>query len=200
MRCPSEVIRLTWGDINWEKSRFTVHSSKTEHHSDGGIRVVPIFQELYPYLRDAFEEAQPGEVYCCPQYENASQMYRKYIMKIIRQAGLKPWPKLFQNCRSSRETELAENYPVQVVCNWIGNSPKVAAKHYLQVTEEHFKKAVQNPVQSTAVSPRTGSHGGIGDFDNPISDKTMRKHATPRQTPQNAKMGRTGLEPVTLRV
>ena len=28
-----------------------------------------------------------------------------------------------------------------VVCAWIGNSQKVAAKHYLQVTDDHFEKA-----------------------------------------------------------
>ena len=57
-------------------------------------------------------------------------------------AGLEPWPKLFQNLRLTRETELAEEYPLHVVCAWIGNSQPVAAKHYLQVTESHFEKAV----------------------------------------------------------
>ena len=37
-----------------------------------------------------------------------------------------------------------------MVCEWIGNSPLTAAKHYLQVTDEHFKQAVQNPVQKSA--------------------------------------------------
>lgn len=43
---------------------------------------------------------------------------------------------------ASRETELAENYPIQVVTDWIGNSPEIAMKHYLQTTEEHFARAV----------------------------------------------------------
>ena len=30
------------------------------------------------------------------------------------------WPKLFQNLRSRRETELAEQFPMHVVCSWIG--------------------------------------------------------------------------------
>jgi hypothetical protein len=30
---------------------------------------------------------------------------------------------------------------MHVVCTWIGNSQPVAAKHYLQVTDEHFEKA-----------------------------------------------------------
>ena len=123
LRCASEIERLKWSDINWDKERFTVHASKTEHHADGGVRVVPIFPELAPYLQDAYDAAEPGDVYCCPQYTNANQMYRKVLLDLIKKAGLKPWDKLFQNCRASRETELAEQYPIQVVCAWIGNSP-----------------------------------------------------------------------------
>jgi hypothetical protein len=48
---------------------------------------------------------------------------------------------------STRETELAETYPIQVVCDWIGNTAAVAAKHYLQVTDEHYRQAAQIPVQ-----------------------------------------------------
>lgn len=50
LRTPSEHTALRWGDINWERNRFTVRASKTEHHEGGGIRVVPIFPELKPYL------------------------------------------------------------------------------------------------------------------------------------------------------
>lgn len=163
LRCASEVARLKWEDINWEKMRFTVHAKKTKHHADAGIRIVPIFPELYPSLRDAFEEAEPGVIYCCPQYapSSANQMYRKNILRAVHAAGLKPWPKLFQNLRSTRETELAEQYPVQVVCAWIGNSPQVAARHYLQVTEDHFnqaaQKAAQNPAQYVRARGRTAS-------------------------------------------
>ena len=37
---------------------------------------------------------------------------------------------------------------MHVVCAWIGNTKAVAAKHYLQVTEDHFRKATQHPAQS----------------------------------------------------
>ena len=57
------------------------------------------------------------------------------MRKIVKRAGLKPWPKLFHNLRASRETELAQVHPMHVVCDWIGNSPKVAAEHYLRTTE-----------------------------------------------------------------
>jgi len=62
-------------------------------------------------------------------------------MHIIRQAGAATWPKLFQDLRASRETELAAEYPLHVVCAWIGNSALIAQKHYLQVTDGDFERA-----------------------------------------------------------
>ncbi len=63
------------------------------------------------------------------RYRNATQNLRTRLQKIIRRAGLEPWPKLWQNLRATRETELAEIFPVHVVSAWIGNSVTVAAKH-----------------------------------------------------------------------
>jgi len=50
-------------------------------------------------------------------------------------------PRLFQNLRSTRETELAQDHPIHVVCAWVGNSPNIVQKHYLQVTDEDFERA-----------------------------------------------------------
>ena len=69
-------------------------------------------------------------------------------------AGLQRWPKLLQNLRSTRETELADDFPMHVVCQWIGNSQPIAAKQYLQVAEDHFARAVQKPVQLIAIIAR----------------------------------------------
>src|SRR5262249_32664546 len=38
-------------------------------------------------------------------------------------------------------TELAKDYPIHVVCRWIGNTALIAQKHYLQVTDADFAKA-----------------------------------------------------------
>ena len=63
------------------------------------------------------------------------------MIRILNRAGLAPWPKLFTSLRSTRLTELSEQYPVHVVTTWLGNSPPVAAKHYLQATEAYFERA-----------------------------------------------------------
>jgi hypothetical protein len=64
---------------------------------------------------------------------------------------VKVWPKLFHNLRASRETELAATYPIHVVCEWIGNSAAIAAKHYLTVREEDFTRAAQGGAKSGAL-------------------------------------------------
>ncbi len=141
LRCPSELLSVKWSDVDWERGRFRVHSPKTEHLDAGGDRWVPIFPELRPYLADAFDVAEPGTIYVISRSRDTSVNLRTRLMRIIRQAGLSPWPKLFQNLRASRETELAATYPLHVVCAWIGNSSAVAAKHYLQVTEADYERA-----------------------------------------------------------
>jgi integrase len=153
LRVPSEVLRLKWSDIDWERNRFIVTSPKTEHHDGKGQRVVPIFPELKPYLIEAFSQAKDGAVFCITRYRDPSVNLRTQLQKFIRRAGLAPWPKLWQNLRSTRETELADQFPAHVASAWIGNSVQVATKHYLQITDDHFKQAVasgaalQNPVQ-----------------------------------------------------
>ena len=147
LRCPSEHLALTWDCIDWENERIRIPSQKTEHHAGHASRIIPIFPELRPHLDAMFDLAPEGTVYIINRYRDTNVNLRTQLIRIIEKAGLERWPKLFHNLRSTRETELAEEYPMHVICSWIGNSKAIAAKHYLQVTDEHFEKATQNPTQ-----------------------------------------------------
>ncbi len=196
LRCPSEHLGLRWGDVDWERSRFLVHSPKTEHHAGGGTRWVPIFPELLPYLREVYEAAEPGTEYAITRYRDSRCNLRTHFKRIIRRAGLEPWPKLFANLRSSRETELCQNFPVHVVCKWIGNTPRIAQQHYLQVTDADFAQAVaggeeaaQKAAQQTAAKPCTASR----QAEEPAICGELRGDAAPNEN----LMGRAGIEPAT---
>ena len=141
LRCPSEVFRLKWEDVNLPEGTMVVHASKTEHHKDGGIRICPIFPELRPYLERAWDYAPDKAVYVCGRYGGTSINPRTTFEKVIKRAGLKPWPRLFQNLRATRETELLQKWPVADVVSWIGNSEVVAMKHYAMATDDSFKRA-----------------------------------------------------------
>jgi hypothetical protein len=43
--------------------------------------------------------------------------------------------------RASRQTELQREFPLHVVCSWLGNSPRIAQQSYLLVTEDDFARA-----------------------------------------------------------
>ncbi len=164
LRCPSEVASLRWEDIDWNSGRMTVTSPKTEHHEGKETRVLPIFPELAPVLAAAFEAAEDGAVYVIGGNVRAKALQprgwrscnlRTQFGRIIKRAGLKAWPRLFHNLRASRETELLREHPIHVVTAWLGNSPRIALKHYCMVTDHDFDRA--RGVAAAAVNQGVGS-------------------------------------------
>ena len=205
LRCPSEVFALTWDDVDWERNRMRVTSPKTEHHEGKGSRLVPLFPELLPLLQEAWEKAEPGTVHVISRHRNSANL-RTRFRKIIKRAGLTPWPKLFQNLRSTRQTELEESYPSHVVCAWIGNSEQVARKHYLQVTDDHFDRAAnprdvksdaivtQNPTLHAAAENRTDPRC---QKETPVGAGVMPSDAVNCDPSRDGRMEDRGLEPLT---
>ena len=164
-----------------------------------------MFPELRPYLEEAFEIAQPGAVHVITRYRDTKQNLRTHFKRIIRRAGLKLWPRLFQNLRASRETELAETYPLHVVCKWIGNTAKVAVDQYLQVTEDYFRRAaksgavetvtaLQEPVQQPSAPSRTDSQKTEIPLD---SEDLLLVGSRECESVQDWQMTPTGFEPVS---
>ncbi len=209
IRTPSETFAIQWSDVNWARNRFLVRSEKTKHIEDKESRLVPIFPELKPYLEEAFDQAEEGAVYVISRHRLPSANLRTGFCRIIRKAGLIPWTKPFHNLRSTRETELAQEFPLHVVAGWIGNSVNVAMQSYLQMTEEFFERAaqgdgksgaksgadvVQNPVQHCKAPSRTISQESTETVDN---CEVVRNDAEPYLTMHSSSMTPTGFEPVS---
>lgn len=153
LRCPSEHLALRWSDVDWERNRVRVPSRKTEHLEGGDCRFIPLFPELRAYLLEVFEAAEPGTDFVISRYRDTNANLRTQLCRILKRAGVKAWPKLFHNLRSTRQTELAERHPIHVVCAWLGNSRAVAQEHYLQVTDAHYAAAANaDPSGDTSAS------------------------------------------------
>jgi hypothetical protein len=143
------------------------------------------------------------------RYRSPAVNLRTQFLRILAKAGIEPWPKLFQNLRSSRQTELTETWPAHVVCAWIGNSEVVARDHYLQITDGHFARAAgasedQGGAESGAASARSASQAVAPCSEEESasseiagSNDEVREDAKPCE---DESMGDTGLEPVTSRV
>lgn len=184
LRCPSEVVGLRWGDVNWERGRLTVRSPKTAGHEGHAARVVPIAPELRPILLALFDQAEPGTQAVVPRLRDPSMNLRTTFTKIIHRAGAKPWPRLFHNLRASCATDWVERFPAHVVAGWLGHSPMIAATHYLQTRDAHFDlaagiegageaaaKAATNPATHTRPSGSTGEQP-----TRPSASKNPGKH------------------------
>ena len=134
---------------------------------------------------------------------------RTQFLRILDKAGIEPWPKLFQNLRSSRQTELTETWPAHVVCAWIGNSEVVARDHYLQITDEHFATAAgvseqTGGAESGAASARFTSQAVAPSSDEISSSSEIAETndmvREDAKLCENESMGDKGLEPSTSRV
>ncbi len=201
LRCPSEVFSLQWSDILWDQEKFLVRSTKKEHLEDGGERWVPIFPELRPYLEESFSLAEEGATHLTTKYRHLEKNMRTQFCRIVRRAGITPWPRLFQNLRSTRETELAQEWPIHIVCAWIGNSERVASDHYLQVTDDDFQRAaksaafsLQNPTLPGAAPIRTESQAKSQVVDD---CEVMREITKGCVFTHPLRMTPTGFEPVS---
>lgn len=142
LRCPSEIKLLRWEWVDWESDQIKVHSPKTEHHQHGKYRTIPIFARLRPYLLTAAENRTDSPLIFTFEATGTALAHRLY--RLCKRADIERWPKIWHNLRSSLETELAEQgFSLIAITRWLGNSPTVAKKHYLQVTKEQHARAVQ---------------------------------------------------------
>jgi integrase len=141
LRIPSELVDLKWSDFDWARNRFTVLVKKKEHLDGHETREIPIFSELRPHLERARTEAAADAVYVFPDIRSGEKNLRTGLLRILEKAGIPVWPKLFQNLRASRETELMRKEPAFLVHAWVGNTEGVAEDHYLMATDEDFARA-----------------------------------------------------------
>jgi hypothetical protein len=132
---------------------------------------VPLFPEVRKELQTLWDlvegelsqKPKPSEEPIIATYRTANTNLRTRLYRIIRRAGLTPWPKLFQNLRASRATELTAIHPAHVATAWLGHSTLIVYKHYWQVTD--------------------------ADFENATGDQAAKEKATHNQTLYNAVSG-----------
>jgi len=181
-RVPSELVGLTWADVDFVAKRIVIKSPKTKHHGgEHAVRSCPMFPELVPFLEKLSEAVAPGVMVplSSPVFPVACEStvnLRTALSRLIALAGLSVWPKLFVNLRSSRETELLAVYPVADVCRWFGHSPAVAARFYAQSRSEIADRAAKEPtikveVKADLAGAQVGTIGSeTGTKMGPVTD------------------------------
>ncbi len=207
LRVPSEALLLRWQDIDLATGRMLVHSPKTEHHAGHATRVVPIFPALRPYLEDLQELAPAGTEFVLPSLRKSGATSGDWrnvnlgsqFTKIIKRASLVPWPRVWHNLRSSCQTELTETFPSHVVTAWLGNSERIAEKHYLQVLDSHFDKAVSADCMHPCMQIGDETAGKAQHTERAGNKKApdLQGLTATYASSSIRQMGDTGFEPVT---
>ena len=152
-------VRIARATVGRHRSRTrAIHSDQQEDETprqrmEGSTAI----SRVQTILADAFDQAPPGSEYVISRYRGTNANLRAQLERILYRAKVDSWPRLFHNLRASRQTELENEFPSHVVCDWLGNSESVARKHYLQTTEDHFKEAAHKR-RSTRPHPSLPIH------------------------------------------
>jgi integrase len=209
LRTPSESFSLTWNDVDWERARLSVPSPKTEA-SGKTHRVIPLFPLLRPHIEAAFELAEEGATFIVPEeYRKrahgpggwANANLRTTLAKVIRRAGVEPWPRLWHSLRASCESDLAQTLPLSTVTKWLGNTPSVALRHYVDPTEVAFERAAtwvpsggskSGALAAQKAAQRVAVGSGGESHDLGVNDDGVATCATPCESPHDNEHASSG--------
>ncbi len=146
LRIPSEILDITWRDVDWEHEKIRIRSPKQSRYAHKRERWVPIWPEVGKFLNQQWDDSPSRRTYVISRYRSRntsshSKMFRAACkrMGLIKSLSERPWPKLWTNMRSTRATELRLQYPPAVVDYWLNHSEQVSKTHYQQWTEFEWR-------------------------------------------------------------
>ena len=211
LRVPSEALSLRWRDVDWERKRLTIPSPKTEHLAGKAYRVIPLFPQIRKFLDDAFHLAPEGAEFVFPdEYRQRAHgpggwkntNFRTTFAKIIRRAGLESWPRQWHSMRASCETDLARKLPLAVVAKWLGNTQAVAMRHYIDVTDGDFERAInecgaQAARNESQYLSETGGIGGEAEEPQNAKASEIPRLSSRCKSLQDKQLEAAGIEPAS---
>ena len=98
-------------------------------------------------------EVDAEEVLVFDDWKPSGTALKNRLNRVLKRLGIEPWPKPWQNLRTTRANELVEHYPEHVAYEWMGHTEKVAREHYLQVAKEHMQRAANPEAKTEASKP-----------------------------------------------
>ena len=142
----NEALAVTWKDVDFNRKRLLVHSSKTERYASKETRVIPLF----PELRIELEQYYYSQTFLLESsyliIHNRTTITQK-LERVVFLAGLTRWERLIQNLRSSRAIEVYNDFGALAESEWIGHSCQTAKDHYLHLLDADFERAVNSEIK-----------------------------------------------------
>ena len=189
LRTRSEVAAICWEHIHWDANTFTVPSVKTKE------RTVPIFGDFREYLEAYHRQVigpdmltvATGPIFLdCPKQPALTRR----LNRTVAEAGVQSWVKPWMNLRSSVETELVrQGFDLTTVTKWLGNSPDVARKHYLQITPDDIAKAsAMGAEKKSADSPQSSEVWGSKNEETPSFASAEKRGKAEKHTREDSNL------------
>lgn len=210
LRCPSEIFGLRWTDVIFDEDdpRFIVRSSKTKHHAGGGVRVVPIFARLRPYIDAAYFDPNAHREFvvdpeCFPSAGRNANL-RTQFLRYLELARVDAWPRVFQNLRASRVNEaVREGMKPKEIEKYFGHTWAVSMESYQKVDEHDRKRWTIAPTGGDAIGSalqkalHAGTLPSVAERQTQETDPRQTREKligdTPRHSAQLMKVGPGGL-------
>ncbi len=154
-----EIHSAMWSHVNWSERTLLIPSGG-KVTTKRRTRSVPIEPRLYTRLEAAFADAPEG---AWRIFDESYHGMEHRIDALAAAAGLEPWAKPMHTMRKNRETDWLATYPVMDVCQWMGNSPSVAFKHYHQTHADTMARVTgaENAESSRRGTVRSGGEKAI---------------------------------------
>ena len=138
IRMPSEALTLEWSHVDFEKRQLKILDSKKKV-----LRTMPLFDRLFEELVGLQEDGD--QFVFSARYRTSSDANNYNLMKeAIERAGIKRWPRLRQNLRTSCENDLLnKGFDERLVTRWVGHSVQISRKHYQHAKDEDYLDAIE---------------------------------------------------------
>ena len=187
LRTRCEIAEIRWEHIHWSDNVMTIPKAKTKS------RTCPIFGDFRPYLESYHESviaADPLTVASGPIFPKCPSQTQltKRLQRTVERAGIQPWKKPWMNLRSSCESHLilVDRFDIETVSFWLGNSPEVVRKHYLQFVGrdidrasslKKFSNSFQQAGESASTESENLAFSSVGECEN--AGKYTRRDSNP---------------------
>lgn len=121
LRCPSEVLRIRWTDIDWKGKGL--HVRRYTKITSG--RTVPLFPDIRKELEALFHavKKEKNEFVVNQFADRKTVNLVGRFHQMVRRAEISLIPRPFGSFRCSRASELMDKFGMFLTCNWLGVTP-----------------------------------------------------------------------------
>jgi integrase len=121
--------------VDWSRRTILIPSPKTACHGKSE-RLVPLFPEVLPFLKQQLEEVGKSLRYLFPTLRNHKNLGTT-ARKFVKRAKCEVWVSFWNALRANRETDLMDAYGIRkgLCLDW-----ELACSRYEEQPDHHRKR------------------------------------------------------------